>query len=167
MGADPEAIEAVYERRYGAFRNALAGITGSYETAHDVVQESFARALANCASYRGEGSLEAWIWTIAFRVALQVRALPLAVPLEEAFEPRLPEPERDEQLAAALQALPPRRRLMVFLRYVADLPYRQIADICEVSEGTVAATLAQAKAELARALGYQEEHRTLREAADR
>jgi RNA polymerase sigma-70 factor (ECF subfamily) len=164
MAADPEAIEAVYEQRYGAFRNALAGITGSYETAHDVVQESFARALANRGSYRGDGPLEAWIWTIAFRVALQVRAVPSTVRLDEAFEPRLPDAGRDEQLAAALQALPPRRRLIVFLRYVADLPYRQIADICDVSEGTVAATLAQAKAELAETLGYQEEHRTLREA---
>jgi RNA polymerase sigma factor (sigma-70 family) len=44
-----------------------------------------------------------------------------------------------------VQALPPRRRLVVFLRYFADLPYRTIADVLEIDEGTVAATLAQAR----------------------
>jgi DNA-directed RNA polymerase specialized sigma24 family protein len=34
------------------------------------------------------------------------------------------------------------------LRYFADLSYADIARICELSEGTVASTLAQAHAEL-------------------
>lgn len=41
---------------------------------------------------------------------------------------------------------------MVFLRYFADLSYEQIAEVCDVSLGTVAATLAQARSELAGAL---------------
>jgi RNA polymerase sigma factor (sigma-70 family) len=47
-----------------------------------------------------------------------------------------------------VRALPPRRRLVVFLRYFADLSYAEIAVIAGVSEGTVAATLAQAHGEL-------------------
>ena len=54
----------------------------------------------------------------------------------------------DAELRAAVRTLPPKRRLIVFLRYFADLPYADIAAICEVSEGTVAATLSQARAEL-------------------
>ncbi len=38
--------------------------------------------------------------------------------------------------------------MIVFLRYFADLSYTQIAEVCEVSEGTVGATLAQARAAL-------------------
>jgi DNA-directed RNA polymerase specialized sigma24 family protein len=34
--------------------------------------------------------------------------------------------------------------LIVFLRYFADFSYGEIAEACDVSEGTVAATLAQA-----------------------
>jgi DNA-directed RNA polymerase specialized sigma24 family protein len=37
---------------------------------------------------------------------------------------------------------------MVFLHYFADLAYPDIAKLCGVSDGTVAATLAQARAEL-------------------
>ena len=62
------------------------------------------------------------------------------------------EPERDFALTAAVRALPPRRRLIVFLRYFADLPYQTIAEALEIDEGTVAATLAQARQALAEIL---------------
>jgi DNA-directed RNA polymerase specialized sigma24 family protein len=45
---------------------------------------------------------------------------------------------------------------MVFLRYFADLDYATIAEVCEVGEGTVAATLAQARAALAQRLTREE-----------
>jgi DNA-directed RNA polymerase specialized sigma24 family protein len=60
------ALEAVYRRRYVGFRNALATVTGSYDTARDAVQEAFARALRDRESFRG-GSVEAWIWRTALR----------------------------------------------------------------------------------------------------
>jgi RNA polymerase sigma-70 factor (ECF subfamily) len=168
MDRQTRKIEDVYSRRYQSFRGALAGIVGSYELAHDVVQESFARALKNRAGFRGDGPLEAWIWKIALRVAYEMRGQANEVELADAFEPELPQSERDEKLAAALKELPPRRRLVVFLRYVADLDYREIARVCEISEGTVAATLAQAKAALAESLdSLNPEPQELREAADR
>jgi DNA-directed RNA polymerase specialized sigma24 family protein len=45
MAASGEELEALYRERYLGFRRALAAATGSYELAHDVVQEAFARAL--------------------------------------------------------------------------------------------------------------------------
>jgi DNA-directed RNA polymerase specialized sigma24 family protein len=42
-----EELERLYRERYAGFRNALATVTGSYDTARDAVQEGFARALAN------------------------------------------------------------------------------------------------------------------------
>jgi hypothetical protein len=56
------ALEDVYRRRYVGFRNALATVTGSYDTAHDAVQEGFARALKARKTFRG-GSLEAVVFT--------------------------------------------------------------------------------------------------------
>jgi RNA polymerase sigma-70 factor (ECF subfamily) len=167
MDRQTRTIEDVYSRRYESYRGALAGIVGSYELAHDVVQESFARALKSRADYRGDGPLEAWIWKIALRVAFEMRGQPNELELADAFEPVLPQSERDEALAAALKELSPRRRLVVFLRYVADLDYREIARVCEISEGTVAATLAQAKAALAASLDCSNpEPCELREAAE-
>jgi RNA polymerase sigma-70 factor (ECF subfamily) len=148
MDKRAEAIELLYRERYARFRDVAATITGSPETAHDVVQEAFARALRKRRSFRGDGSLEAWVWRIALRTAReQVRGRPGAS-LNGTIEAALAEPERDPVLAEALRSLPPKRRLIVFLRYFADLSYAQIAEVCEVSEGTVGATLAQAHAAL-------------------
>ena len=166
MDRQTRAIEDVYSRRYQSFRGGLAGIVGSYELAHDAVQESFARALKSRDDYRGDGALESWIWKISLRVAFEMRGRPIEQELVDAFEPELPRPDRDEELATALRALSPRRRLVVFLRYVADLDYAEIARVCEISEGTVAATLAQAKAALASSLGYSNRLQELREAAE-
>ena len=152
MDERAEAIEELYRRRYLAFRNTLATITGSYETARDCVQEAFARALAKRRSFRGEGSLEAWVWKIALRTALEQRPDERLAATNGLPELALLEPERDPELAEAVKKLPPRRRLIVFLRYFADLSYDEIADVCGVSEGTVGAALAQARSALAEAL---------------
>ena len=145
------AIERLYRDRYTRFRNGVAPVTGSYETAHDAVQEGFARALRASRKYSGRGSLEGWVWRIVLRTALELRRPGNEVALEE-VDPAFVEPERDFALTTAVQALPPQRRLVVFLRYFADLPYRTIAEVLEIDEGTVAATLAQARQALAETL---------------
>jgi RNA polymerase sigma-70 factor, ECF subfamily len=154
MGASEAALEDVYRRRYQAFAKALASVTGSLDLADEVVQESFARALAARTGYRGDGPLEAWVWRIAIRTAFEFRRRTSERGADEQLDPQLPEPERDPELAAAIDRLPPRRRLVVLLRYVADLSYADIARVCGISEGTVAATLAQARERLAEDLGY-------------
>jgi RNA polymerase sigma-70 factor (ECF subfamily) len=162
MGLRRREIADLYERRYAGFRGALAAITGSHESATDVVQEAFAEALRHRRSFRGEGPPEAWIWKIALRIALRERArrtrepvtLDGAVPQAEAG---IVEPIRDALVADALRALPPRRRLIVFLHYFGDLSYEQIGEICEVSPGTVAATLAQAREAVRAALTANDE----------
>jgi len=148
MDARARDLEELYSARYDSFRNALATVTGSRESARDAVQEAFARALAQRDRYRDDGPLAAWVWKIALRVALESARRPHALPLEEAVDPALLEPERDPELAAALRRLSPRRRLIVFLRYFGDFSYAEIAAACDVTEGTVAAALAQAHAEL-------------------
>ncbi len=151
-----EAIEHLYRQRYVHFRDGVATITGSYETARDVVQEAFARALRKRRTFRGEGSLEAWVWKIAVRTAREQRRAALGASLNGTIEAALVEPERDPALADAIRTLPVKRRLIVFLRYFADLSYAQIAEVCEVSEGTVGATLAQARVALEELLREEE-----------
>jgi RNA polymerase sigma factor (sigma-70 family) len=125
-----------------------------------------ARALVDAArsgrggynQFRG-GCLEAWIWRIALSCALDGRRSAWRLRLNGVAvlpDPQVVDPARDPELAAAVRALAPRRRLMVFLRYYADLSYAEIAEACGVSEGTVAAALAQARAALADALDLKE-----------
>jgi len=154
VGASEREIEELYRRRYVAFRNVVATVAGGREQARDVVQEAFAQALRKRETYRGDGTLEAWVWRIAFRIALDATPRDLAVfgpSLEEAFL----EPERDPELVDAVRSLPPRRRLVVFLRYFGDLSYEEISEACGISEGTVAATLAKARADLLAAIDWE------------
>jgi RNA polymerase sigma-70 factor (ECF subfamily) len=148
MATSAAALEELYRARFGVFRDGLAGVVSSREIARDVVQEAFARALRDRRKFRGDGSLEAWVWRIALNQAFKARR-ELRERWEEDTEPfAVDAVSRDDEVRAAVRALPPRRRLVVFLRYFADLPYDEIARICGVSEGTVAATLSQSHTEL-------------------
>ena len=151
-----DELERLYHDRYIGFRNALATVTGSYDAARDAVQEGFARAIEHRDDFRG-GSLAAWVWRIALRAALDTHRRD-GRPLDDVPKSSLLETGRDPRLEDALRALSPRRRLIVFLRYFADFSYEEIAQACDVRVGTVAATLAQARRELARALEKEEEH---------
>jgi RNA polymerase sigma-70 factor (ECF subfamily) len=162
MGLRRREIAELYARRYVGFRNALATITGSYESASDAVQEAFAEALRHRRSFRGEGAPEAWVWRIAIRLATQERERGKREPFRtdsqfSDVEADFVEPIHDPVVADALRALPARRRLIVFLHYFADLSYEQIAELCEVSPGTVAATLAQAREAVRAALTANDE----------
>lgn len=141
-----EPLEQLYRDRYIGFRNALVPIVGSADAARDVVQEAFATALRDRRKLRRRDSLAPWVWQIAYRLALRERGRRHVQELPEDLGAL--STERDPALAAAIRALAPQRRLVVFLRYFADFSYAEIAEALGISEGTVAATLAQAHAAL-------------------
>jgi RNA polymerase sigma-70 factor, ECF subfamily len=147
MGAEA-AIERVYRERFAVFVGAVRGIVGDAD-ARDVVQDGFAQALRDSGRFRG-GSLEAWIWRIVINRALDARRRVASVPLD--FDLVSLDEEADGVLTAAVLGLPARRRAMVLLRYVAGLRNTEIAVVLGVSEGTVAATLSQARDALAAAM---------------
>jgi RNA polymerase sigma-70 factor (ECF subfamily) len=148
MAASVTDIELLYRDRFLVFRDGLASISGSREAAREAVQEAFARALRDRRRFRGDGSLEAWVWRIAVNQALKAKREVRARWDADVEVASGDAPQSDAAVREAVRALSPRRRLVVFLRYFADLPYRDIARICGVSEGTVAATLSQSHAEL-------------------
>jgi len=146
------AIESVYRREYRRFVRVAQGMVGDRERAHDVVQEAFARAIRGRFSFRGEGSVEAWLWrTLANVCAEERRSLARVAPWAAAQTANGDEYGLRE-LRVAVAALPERQRLILFLRHYADLDYETIAAAAGVERGTVAATLHQAHASLRRAL---------------
>jgi RNA polymerase sigma factor (sigma-70 family) len=94
------------------------------------------------------------VWRIAYRLALHERGR--SGETELPVEMSILDEGRDPALAAAIRTLPPQRRLVLFLRYFADFSYSDIAQALEISEGTVAATLAQARAALLQELTLKE-----------
>lgn len=146
-GASEAELEALYRRRQGAFLRLGRSLLGDPEAARDAVQEAFALALRARRSFRGTGSLDGWVWRTFVNVCREQqrrRTGVAAAPVEPA-NGRVPH----EDVRGALETLTERERLVVFLRYFADLPYQTIAEVLEIDVGTVAATLAQAREALA------------------
>lgn len=110
----------------------------------DCFQETFIAALRAYPRLRRDSDLRAWVLTIAHRKALDAhrarsrRALPVAdVEEHEARvhgDARLDGAVRDEELWSAVGALPQRQRSAVVLRFLADLPHRDIASAMGCSE---------------------------------
>jgi RNA polymerase sigma-70 factor (ECF subfamily) len=142
-GASTSQIELVYRESFHRFLHTATAITGNVEVAADAVQEAFVRAIRLRKSYRGKGSVDAWLWRIVVNAARDhaSRAQEFS-PLDETVEPGAESVENDPAaLRVALAKLPERQRLMLFLRYYADLDYEAIADTLEISVGTVGSTL--------------------------
>ena len=147
-GATPEELEALYRRLFDVFVRVAASVTGDSERARDAVQEAFATAVRKRGSFRGEGPLEAWVWRIVLNAARSdARRGTPAVGYDEATASN-GRPERDAELRVALARLPERQRIVVFLRYYADLDYAAIGQALGIRTGTVSATLNAAHAAL-------------------
>lgn len=120
---------------------------GDVEAARDAVQEGVANAIRNRRSFRGEGTLEAWLWRVvlnAIRSAHRERAHNRMV--AEVLDPIPPlDVGSDDAVRAAVRRLPERQRLALFLRFYADMDYATIADLLDISEGTVGASLNAAR----------------------
>jgi RNA polymerase sigma-70 factor, ECF subfamily len=155
-GVDPDVIERVYREKFERFWRAMVAITGNPDDAREAVQEGFARALTARHTYRGEGSVEGWIWRIVLNSAADARRGRRDQPLEDAFSLELPQPEFDPVLREALRQLPKRQRLVIFLHYLADLSYADMAQVCGISEGAVGASLWKARRTLATLLEGQQ-----------
>lgn len=71
-----------------------------------------------------------------------------------------PEEDRHERqwLASVVVGLPERQRLIVFLRYYADLDYRAIATVLGIEVGTIGPALGAAHRSLRKALQEVETH---------
>jgi RNA polymerase sigma-70 factor (ECF subfamily) len=136
-------FERVYRKSYPRFFRVAAAITRHPETAAEAVQEAFARTIQRRRQFRGEGSLEVWIWRAVVNEAKRVAAIPPA-PSPDPAATANGQPDEVGSVRALVAALPERQRLAVFLRYYADLDYRTIGDVLEIETGTVSATLAAA-----------------------
>jgi RNA polymerase sigma-70 factor (ECF subfamily) len=131
-------IELIYRDGFSRFVRVARAIVGDRETAAEAVQEGFADALRRSGQWSGRGPLEGWVWRCVLNRARKARPRPPVIARDDR---RLPDPESDPDLRARLAALPERQRLVIFLRYFADLSYPEIAAALGVEVGTVSATL--------------------------
>ncbi len=115
------------------------------DEAEDCFQETFLAALRAYPRLPPDSNLRAWVLTIGHRKAIDSgrararRPLPAeSLPERESDDGR-PErggapPAYDEDLWAAVRALPPKQRAALAHRFVADLSYADMATVMRCSE---------------------------------
>lgn len=146
-----------YDDFYAASAPRLVGqlhaMTGDLTEAQDCVQEAFARAWRRWDRVQAYDSPEAWVRTVAHRLAVSrfrrtrtgVRALRRHGPPADAPGTT---PDR-VALVAALAALPEVQRRAIVLHHVAGLSVDEVAAETGSPSGTVKARLARGRAALA------------------
>ncbi len=155
-----EELVRQYEKRVYAV--ALRS-SGSPEDAADITQEVFLRAWRSIESFRGDSGFSTWLFRITMNLCVdharhknaQPQTQPLVVGEEDAERPipdTAPTPEEHlenselgRELAAALDEVSEEHRRIVLLRDVSGLSYTEIAEVLEISEGTVKSRLSRAR----------------------
>lgn len=121
--------------------------------AEDAWSETFMSAMQAYPRLREGSNIRGWLVTIAHRKAIDQlrgagrRPRPVGDAPEVASEAGLPV-EQDDALRVALDALPFKQRGAVIYRYLADLPYSEIAALLECSEAAARRNAADGIAKL-------------------
>jgi len=159
--ADERAFQAWYEqmlpRVYGYLLNRCGR---NSHTAEELTQETFVEAIKSRRSFNGPDSA-AWLIGIArHRLLDHLRresrreiGLLRVIARTQPQVVWLGSEEPDDALAASLQRLPATQRAAVILRYVDDLPVRDVARLLGRSEGAVESLLSRGRETLRREYG--------------
>ncbi len=149
------ACARVHGRILGRLCMALLG---SQADADEATQETLLRAHRGMATYRGEGSIKAWLCGIARHVCAHMletrrrgREVLELVPADEVSEDArvlFADRQRARVIRDALAQLKPSEREALVLRYVADLSHREIALACNLDEATARKRISRALARL-------------------
>jgi RNA polymerase sigma factor (sigma-70 family) len=161
--ASLDEIEGVYRARAVQFERVAAAILRDREAARDVVQDAFATVVRKRGGFARRGSVDAWIWRAVVNTALNRlrsdrRHTEGLVAQSTLVDDRHLDNPGDTGVLGELARLPERQRLVVFLRYYADLDYTAIGVALGISSGTVASTLNSAHSALRRLLDEEGRH---------
>jgi len=170
------AYEALLERFQLPVYNLVQRLIDDSSEAGDVTQDVFLKVFRNVTAFRGQSSLKTWIYRIAVNEAHNRRrwfgrhkraevgleaegdGLGYLDHLSDAtrspYDLALNEEWRSA-IEKALEGLNPVFRSAVVLRDLEDLSYEEIADVLDVSLGTVKSRILRGRESLRRALVEQ------------
>ena len=156
---DTEGFRRLYETHRTSIHRLLARLARDGHTADDLLQETFLTVWRKRAQYRGEGSVEGWMKTIAVRTYLNARprlvralaetGLPMAPPARPGVASddvggRIDRNALLAQVRAAVDGLPSGwREPFVLFRY-EGLTCAQVAEMMGLSPKAVELRLARA-----------------------
>jgi RNA polymerase sigma-70 factor (ECF subfamily) len=140
----------------------MAYLTGDVGAGEDIAQEALTRAWVRWGRVSRLDAPEAWTYRVAVNLArsrhrrreAEQRAMARAGEDHEAVEV-----EMADSIAVrnAVAALPERTRAALVLRYFADLPVDEVAEILECAPGTVKSLTSQAIERLRMTITFDDE----------
>jgi RNA polymerase sigma-70 factor (ECF subfamily) len=170
----PEAYERLVDTFQQPVYSLVYRLMDDPSETPDVVQEVFLKVFRNIGSFRGNSSLKTWIYRISFNEAYNhrrwfTRHRKQEVGLEKddteslGYQELLPDPGRSAfdlvadiethaLIEEALTGLNPSFRAAVILRDIEDLSYEEIAEVLQVSLGTVKSRILRGREALKKAL---------------
>ncbi|MFF3468584.1 SigE family RNA polymerase sigma factor [Streptomyces sp. NPDC001984] len=159
-GVEEREFDAFYTASVGRLIGQLYAMTGDLAESQDVVQEAFARAWERRTQLDLDGAPEAWVRTVAWRLAVsrwrRARAA-LVFARRQGPPPVVPPPEPHHVvLVEALRRIPETQRRAVVLHHLCDLSVEQVAAETGSPVGTVKVHLRRGRATLARLLSDTE-----------
>lgn len=154
---DPSAFDTFVRRHQKELYRLAYRMTRNAEDAKDLSQEAFLRAYRGLQAFDGRSSLATWLYRITVNLCLshlkdrrrmgeelpETQADPSPDSLAE-----LEAKEQERMVSETIATLPPQQQATLLLRVHHGLPYREIAEILECSEGTAKANYFHAVAKL-------------------
>ncbi|MFJ8790563.1 RNA polymerase sigma factor [Streptomyces sp. NPDC102462] len=162
-GGDPDAADHFVRALHGDVLRYVARLSGDPQTAHDLAQDTFARAFGSLHRYEGRASARTWLLSIARRtVADSLRRAAVRPRIADTTDWQtavertqpcgLPGFDDGVALLDLLETLPGQRREAFVLTQVVGLSYEEAAGHLGCPVGTVRSRVSRARATLGRLL---------------
>jgi len=153
---DEAAFERLYDRFADRVHRYAFTILRDRHLAQEVAQETMTAIWKGAARFAGRSKASTWIFGIARNQALSLRRKESRTESVADAGGIEPDPAarilRQERVLEAMNHLPEDQREVVFLTFYEGLPYRQIAQMLDIPEGTVKSRMFHAKRRLAEVL---------------
>lgn len=150
---DSDSFDAFYTATRQRLLHQMYAMTGNLADAQECVQEAYARAWQRWGQVSTYDDPEAWVRTVAWRVAVnrwrKAKNAMSAFVRQGAPEP-VPEPSIDNvALVAALRQIPEVQRRAIVLHHLCGLSVEEVAQETGAPTGTVKARLSRGRTALA------------------
>ena len=153
------AATLLVDEHGSAIGRACMALLGSQSEAEDALQETLMAALDGLESFRGDGTVRAWLLSVARRrcakrleARSRERSLKDRLPSVEAA----PSAERSSMAARArrlLDDIRPTEREALVLRFAAELSFREVGEACGIDEAAARKLVSRGLARLRSLLG--------------
>ncbi len=163
LDGDRDAFTSLVELCQDRLFASMLQVTGSPDEAEEVVQEAFIRAFMKLDTFQRNSQFFTWLYRIAFNSALSRRrrkrarisldhcretnGLEIAGDDDAVDEPMLRR-ERVAMVREAMSTLSDEHRSILVLREMDEQSYEDIAEVLEISIGTVRSRLSRARYQL-------------------